>query len=283
MCVSWKTNFPPANCFFVIQSHWNKQMGSTFCHLGRWQGVGSGDCCILSKLEATFPCHFLQHKEENSLSGGSPGHRQALWLGRSRWRGRKRWDTAEPCPLKAAGRKGMRRLDRVEQAQRDLHREHRLRPSCCCQTSWWPCTGFVHLRAAEGIGSVCGPQSTPLSKNTEHKEHGSMEGKTDTLVLSKQPHCFSQKFRTEDAQLFQVCKEPAVDESATTPHPFLFPSIPWPLGHACCWLCHRRAGELIRGEAQSQWVWLLIPKILKEGEIKMMATVTSATHFRGKC
>lgn len=160
MCVSWKTNFPPANCFFVIQSHWNKQMGSTFCHLGRWQGVGSGDCCIFSKLEATFPCHFLQHKEENSLSGGSPGHRQALWLGRSRWRGRKRWDTAEPCPLKAAGRKGMRRLDRVEQAQRDLHREHRLRPSCCCQTSWWPCTGFVHLRAAEGIGSVCGPQST---------------------------------------------------------------------------------------------------------------------------
>lgn len=145
------------------------------------------------------------------------------------------------------------RLDHMEQARKGLHGEHRLRPACCCQTSSWPGRRHVPPRATKGNGWVGSPQ--PASSLQGHRAQRTCEeGREDRHPGSQRaaPLC-QPKFSTEDAQLFQVCKESAMGESgALPPGPSRLPSAPGPPGHACHRLRHRQAGEVNGGDIQSQ-------------------------------
>ena len=58
------------------------------------------------------------------------------------------------------------------------------------------------------------------SKDTEHKEHARKEGKTDTLVLSEQPHCVSQNSAQKTLSYSKSARSlPWVSQAPSLPAP----------------------------------------------------------------
>lgn len=136
----------------------------------------------------------------------------------------------------------------------------------------------AHRGAFKGSTGHALPSQLPPSQDT-------VQGEGSHLLLSEQSHCFSQKFRTETFNYSKSAKSlQLVNEGPSLLTPFLPPSsppsclppAPQPLGHTLhCRRHQRQAGEVNADVIQSQFGNLFL-KYMREEEIKMLATMTSA-------
>ena len=119
------------------------------------------------------------------------------------------------------------RLDSVKQTRRGFPREHRLllpegEPPRDRQGVSAPGQPPLQLDSSQPSPSLPGHRARATLRNRSRD--------TDILVLRERHHCFSQKFRTENIQLFPVCKKAALKIQAPS---LLAPPAPWPPGTHC--------------------------------------------------
>lgn len=181
---------PLSTVFCEIWSHWENRYTSSVIS-GRWRAAGSGDCCTLSKSEATLSLVSLWCRGDNQPSKGSSGSSVRPRPTGSTQRAGNKEDQGPPGPLKSneEGKMeaGSRETDTKGFSQGTQAKTPLLLPEGASEGQ----AGRVHPTAATAAAGLFPAFSLPC----QDTEHGATlknrSGKTDTLDF-RERHCFSQ-------------------------------------------------------------------------------------------